>query len=256
MYNEKHMKKKVFTLVELMLAMSIFAVLMLILMQIFGSTQDVWRKTGSKADSCESARIALNIIAEDLANAVYVEDARGKSFQHSGNDLWFVTKKPYTIEPGQRSLEVEVKYHLRANTASENTEENIPAGLTLNKLEYYITTDSVVTLSGASTTLNGYDFKSNSNADNTPASPTLRGILLDNVLGFSVTPLYITVSPGGSVNSQTCSNNLPNMVMISLTVLDNDNAIRNRYIAASASDRDQISRTFVKVIPIKRGQVY
>ena len=185
MYIEKYMKKKVFTLVELMLAMSIFAVLMLILMQIFGSTQDVWRKTGSKADSYESARIALNIISEDLANAVYVEDPRGKSFHYYQGQLWFVTKKPYTIDPGQKSLEVEVKYNLRANTSSENTDENVPTGLNLNKLEYYITTDSVVTVSGSTTTPNGYDFKTSTTAHTTPASPNLRGILLDNVIDLT-----------------------------------------------------------------------
>ena len=98
---KKDMKKRVFTLVELMLAMSIFAVLMLILMQIFGSTQDVWRKTSSKSESSESARIALNIIAEDLANAVYVDDPRGKSFHYYQGRLWFVTKKPYAIDANQ-----------------------------------------------------------------------------------------------------------------------------------------------------------
>ena len=41
-----------------------------------------------------------------------------------------------------------------------------------------------------------------------------------------------------------------------MTVLDNDNAVRNRYLNASAADKAQISRTFVRVIPIKRGQVY
>ena len=279
MYIEKYMKKKVFTLVELMLAMSIFAVLMLILMQIFGSTQDVWRKTGSKAESYESARIALNIIAEDLANAVYVEDYHGKSFHYyatkyydsseakDGNSdyydlfrgrLWFATKKPYTIDDGQKSLEVEVEYRLRANTSSENTDENVPTGLNLNKLEYYITTDSVVSISGVTTTLNGYDFRSNTNAHQTPASPNLRGILLDNVLSFSVIPLYITVSGGSSSPTSTpCGNFLPNMVMVSLTVLDNDNAVRNRYMNASTDEEKyQISRTFVRVIPIKRGQVY
>lgn len=256
MYMRKYMKKRSFTLVELMLAMSIFAVLMLILMQIFGSTQDVWRKTGSKADSCESARIALNIIAEDLANAVYVEDVSGKSFHYYQGQLWFVTKKPYTIDPGQKSLEVEVEYRLRANSSTENTDENVPSGLTLHKLEYYITTDSVVTISGSTTTLNGYDFKTDQNAHQTPSSQPLRGILLDNVLDFSVTPLFITVSGGSSINSTNCGNFLPNMVMVSLTVLDNDNAVRNRYLNASAADRAQISRTFVRVIPIKRGQVY
>ena len=41
-------RKNCFTLVELMVSMSIFAVLMLILMRIFGSVQDVWRKNGTK----------------------------------------------------------------------------------------------------------------------------------------------------------------------------------------------------------------
>ena len=246
-----------FTLVELILAMSIFAVLMLILMQIFGSTQDVWRKTGAKADSYESARIALNIITEDLNSAIYVSDVAGESFRYVGGDrLWFVTKKPYKIDAAQKSLDVEVLYRLRPYTATENTQEGIPVGLTLNKLEYYITTDAVVDYTATPANSKEYDFQTKTNAHSTVSPATPRGILLDNVISFTVSPLYIYKN-GGNMGSKGCGNLLPNMVMISAEVLDSDNAVRTRYLnAATANDKKLISRTFVRVIPIKRGQSY
>ena len=71
-YNK--LKTRYFTIVELIVAMAIFAILMLILMQIFSATQDVWRKTSEKSDSYESARSVLNIIAGDLQSAIYAEN--------------------------------------------------------------------------------------------------------------------------------------------------------------------------------------
>ena len=62
--------------------MSIFAILMLLLMNIFSATQNVWRSSSAKASSAESARIALDIIARTLESAVYLPE---DSFHYSNS---------------------------------------------------------------------------------------------------------------------------------------------------------------------------
>lgn len=63
--------KKNFTLIELIVAMGVFSLLMLVLMQFFGSAQKLWTTTSSKTETFESARIAMNLIANDIQNAYY-----------------------------------------------------------------------------------------------------------------------------------------------------------------------------------------
>lgn len=53
---QRRMTGRRFTLIEIAVAMSIFALLMLILMQIFSATQNVWRTSSGKTDTYESTR--------------------------------------------------------------------------------------------------------------------------------------------------------------------------------------------------------
>ena len=134
-------RKAPFTIVELIVAMSIFAILMLILMQIFSATQDVWRRTAQKSDAAEMARTALDLLTTDLQSAIYINDFDGPSFYYDqtadmiGRTLWFATTKSSLTESNQLSKNVEVEYVL---TKMEDSPKD---GVDLYQLEYYITSD-------------------------------------------------------------------------------------------------------------------
>ena len=174
------LKKSFFTIVELMVAMAIFAILMLILMQIFNSTQDVWKRTTVKSDSYENARIALNMIEADLMSAIYVDNPTGigRSFYTDNSTvLWFPTIKPYLIDPENQKLkEVEVAYYLDSTSYTDEI-----SGLGgLRRLKYSVRTDK-----------EGLTFRT---ATSTVSNKTDRGIILENILSWTIAPLYRNAS--------------------------------------------------------------
>ena len=224
-----------FTLVELMLAMSIFAVLMLILMQIFGSTQDVWRKTGSKADSYESVRTVMNLVEADLASAFY--SPSNSSFFYftntkptSGKDtvLWFPTRKDYLIREssGQKSLVVEAAYRLEPSYTAGTKQ--------LYNLYYSITDDSDST---------NYNYRSSATAYSSINGTDY--LLLENVCNFEINP----ISKGFSLYSQGKLPNLPYVVEIKIEVIDDDGLAKKQY----ETSNDPV-RTFRRFITIDQGQ--
>ncbi len=63
--------RQAFTLVELVVAMAIFSLMMMVLINIFTSSQRVWSTAAARTEMFENARIALDIIALDLQTAHY-----------------------------------------------------------------------------------------------------------------------------------------------------------------------------------------
>ena len=70
----RKIKKSFFTLLEVLVSMGVFSLLMLALMQFFSAAQGVWERTGNKAELFDSAKTAMDIIANDLACAYYEPD--------------------------------------------------------------------------------------------------------------------------------------------------------------------------------------
>lgn len=64
--------KKVFTLVELVVAMGVFAIIMFVLISFFSSTQKAWLLSSQKTETFENARIAMDLISRDLQCTYYV----------------------------------------------------------------------------------------------------------------------------------------------------------------------------------------
>lgn len=60
-----------FTLIELVVSMSIFAIMMLVMINIFSSAQKAWSAAAARTEMFENARIALDIMAGDFQNAYY-----------------------------------------------------------------------------------------------------------------------------------------------------------------------------------------
>jgi uncharacterized protein (TIGR02599 family) len=62
------MKKKPFTLLELLTAMTVFTIFMLAVMRFFGLSQDVMSSSTNNVGQYEKVRVAMDMLAADLQN--------------------------------------------------------------------------------------------------------------------------------------------------------------------------------------------
>lgn len=68
---KKYRNRYFYTLVELLMAMAIFAIISVIMMRFFNSAQQIWSKASQKNVLYADARVALDIITADLQSAMY-----------------------------------------------------------------------------------------------------------------------------------------------------------------------------------------
>lgn len=68
---KKNRNKYIYTLVELLMAMAIFAIISVIMMRFFSSAQQIWSKASQKNALYSDARVALDIMASELQAAMY-----------------------------------------------------------------------------------------------------------------------------------------------------------------------------------------
>ena len=94
---KKIRNKNLFTLLEVLVSMGVFSLLMLALMQFFSAAQGVWEKSGSKAELFDSARIASQLLTDDLTSAFYGDEnhdmSQYKFYQSSSSRLTFATQR-------------------------------------------------------------------------------------------------------------------------------------------------------------------
>lgn len=67
------MKKKPFTLLELLTAMTVFTIFMLAVMRFFGLSQDVMSSSTNNVGQYEKVRVVMDMLASDLQNIYYNE---------------------------------------------------------------------------------------------------------------------------------------------------------------------------------------
>jgi prepilin-type N-terminal cleavage/methylation domain-containing protein len=68
---KKDRYKYFYTLVELLMAMAIFAIISVIMMRFFNSAQQIWSKASQKNVLYSDARVALDMMAAELQSALY-----------------------------------------------------------------------------------------------------------------------------------------------------------------------------------------
>ncbi len=96
-----------FTLVELLAAMAVFAVLLLISMRLFSGTQRMWVRSEQKTNAFADTRAAMEFVAARLQTAIYysVEEQEvpfGLTYENSASDdfkvdtssIYFMTAMP------------------------------------------------------------------------------------------------------------------------------------------------------------------
>ncbi|MFA6099242.1 MAG: prepilin-type N-terminal cleavage/methylation domain-containing protein [Patescibacteria group bacterium] len=81
-----------YTLVELLMAMAIFAIISVIMMRFFNSAQQIWSKASQKNALYADARVALDIMTAELQGALYDNNV-GPSNVPGIYPFWFEYKK-------------------------------------------------------------------------------------------------------------------------------------------------------------------
>lgn len=238
---QRRMTGRRFTLIEIAVAMSIFALLMLILMQIFSATQNVWRTSSGKAETYESARVVLDLLGNGLESAIRTNSSTGEKFYYNKTknettnktELWFPTMTATRL--GSDTISGEAEYSFKLDIPSEQTLGTLKFG--------YAKDTSVDTSVGTPTKL---DFRTATNAHD---SLTEEGIpMLENVYEFKIDAFSKDSAGQLQYLSSDTVTELPSAVIVTLKVLDNDERTKTRFNAASDADREALLRTFRRII--------
>ena len=103
--------KKPFTLVEVLIAMSVLSVFLLGLMQFYSSTETVMSSGVGRTDMFERARIAMDMMANDLTCVYYSQtDDDLKPFNGQGSFFEVCTVRPEKLNKNAKTNIVGVKY--------------------------------------------------------------------------------------------------------------------------------------------------
>ena len=110
--------KKPFTLVEVLIAMSVLSLFLLGLMQFYTSTENVLSSGIERTEMFERARIAMDMMANDLACVYYSQtDDDLKPFECSENSYFSVaTVRPEKLNKSAKTNIVAVKYMWTGDT--------------------------------------------------------------------------------------------------------------------------------------------
>ena len=78
-----------FTIMELIVSMSVLAVMMVIMMEFFASAQKAWVASSEQADIYDNARVALDLITSDI-NALYYKKSSKINFRSEDDLIGFM----------------------------------------------------------------------------------------------------------------------------------------------------------------------
>lgn len=259
-----------FTLIELIAAMGVFAILMVVVMSIFTAANRAWSNCRGRSEVYENARIAMDLISRDI-QCTYYEYGKIPFYHYTGgagtNDnetLFFVSATSIGPSTTYTSKICEIAYSfynqdttgckagwlVRSATADNNPE----------KWNYYnkLAPNQVFAVSDA-TIPPVYAFTQNNNSKEgyTPVVP--------NVVKLS----FVCLKADGSlINPSTTPNMFPYSVIANLTLLDGNSWSKwlaqggkpddpTNDPAPAKTFREQNERKFSKTIIIgERGQKY
>ena len=90
------LKKRRFTLIEMMVSMGVFLILLTLLLNFFSGTRQVWKTLRERNDSFEKARVAMDIVSDLLVTSV--ADAENIDFVVDDNSCTFFTRTTRSLE--------------------------------------------------------------------------------------------------------------------------------------------------------------
>ena len=262
--------KKLFSLIELIVVMGVFAILLLLTSVIFSTAQKTWTKSGNNTTTFENVRIALEIMSRDIQSIYNKQNKIPFWYKtQSGNDEFsnesinFVAKTELPPEGATSNL-CEIRYQLyHTNDLTNENAGYLMRSVTGNKLSNGSNNSKWNFYNNITADLTGADNAFTANNDS--GEPYQK--LIPYVTGLSFV-CYTEPNESDeeiegttSINSET--NELPFSIEIEISLLDKD--IWNKWIAISNNTipenseakafRKKYERTFTKTVLIgNRGQ--
>lgn len=113
--------KKPFTLVELLIAMSVLSVFLLGLMQFYTTTEDVMSAGANRTELFERARVAMDMMANDITCMYYSQTDKSMSpFEYTGTSFKVATVRPEKLQTSAKTSIVGAQYSWDAGSRKLN----------------------------------------------------------------------------------------------------------------------------------------
>lgn len=262
-----------YSLIELLSAMTVFALLMVALMQFLVSAQKIWTGTNAKTEMFEDARIALNLISRDIQSAYYnstyygpchATDSWNSDGGGSGTDSKFdridfvakLSEKPaYSTSSSDKSSSniAEVRYWWCAKDSDTTKRWRLYRSVVGDAL---------------GTTKWNYSSCDNTNWDtifpdsdantDTSAGTVNAAAVIPYVVDFTITPLKATLS-GSALEAITDQSAFPHAVVITISLLQRSDYEKWQRTGSNPDNNHILvknnKRTFSKIVLLgDRGQ--
>lgn len=232
-------KRKPFTLLELLAAMTVFTIFMLAVMRLFGLTQDVISNATGQTGQTEKVRAVMDLIATDLQNIYYEEGVNTLCYYPGTNSLDLTVYRPAKMNGCKTNL-VWVRYEFdsSARTLSMSVvgDDQYPAKWKLDKV--------------SSTAADLFPASSLTNDD--------KAEILDGVYSFNLKTYDLPANSEVAISGTT---RLPDKVRIEIKLIDPDVYERYKVYKADGlgkpvedTDLEKSSKVFTRDVIIDRGQ--
>ena len=243
-------KSPAFSLLELLVAVSVLSILLVILLNIVQGATNLWRTSENKVEAYREARAALQVISSDLRNTLASTNTNFfRTDLTNTPNLGFLTTLPLSSQNASSLSDVcTVGYFLKYDNKSQLT--NATGRQSYNLYRYFVeSNETFANLTANSTTALTTSFDTNHCE-----------ILARNVVSFNAT-YFVTNSSGLGNWTQSDSSPMPQVVEIKITAVNNERTMRFRARNAqsewtafsadtNASDYQKNTKTFTTRIPL------
>ena len=213
-------KSPAFSLLELLVAVSVLSILLVILLNIVQGATNLWRTSENKVEAYREARAALQVMSSDLRNALASTNTSffrtNISGYPSATNLAFLTTLPISSQNTNSLSDVCTVGYFRAYD-NKSPVAGATGRQSYNLYRYFVESNETFTnlIDNAATVL---DFVSD--PDFQPE------ILARNVVSFNATYSVTNASGGFTPWTQSVTTPMPHVVEIQITAVNNERTMR------------------------------
>ncbi len=219
--NSVNSVKKAFSLLEILVAISVLSILLVVLLNIVHGSTTLWRTAENRAESYREARAAIQVVSADLRNLLPSTNSPCLLTNLPGSDastypysqMGFLTTLPATFQnPTNKSDLCAVAYFLAYGNKTPIAGNQ--GRQTYNLYRYFIESNETFA-----------NLKKNAPFSDVNPSNTNCEIVARNILDFQVTPL--TCCTNGFTNwTYSTITPTPDLIELKITGLNNERTLR------------------------------